>query len=750
MTTKVVQTTTNKDVLYKVIKDGYKTVTHTINVTNDMPTRTSYNLEPSSVVHNPQLSYTIDTTHTYPPVLQFNSDVITPDNVIIENNKYLIAPYGESYLIIDGSEDIDNFTRVGDINVNIDGTVNNFSNSNYLKTLDNFNPGNDSWEICYKFRTGNSLSAQWCQGTANAFDCITPLLGVTDNHFSVYLSSNGSGWDIAQNVQGSYTVLQNTVYWIKLIYSGTDYKLYYSLDNETWIEEIIISNSTPIVSQGSCIRSVGMNHWSNNSWQPFSGTIYLDESYIKINGDLWWKPTWKKLYSQYQSIGSINVTNGIVNNFSSSNYLRMFGFQPGSQPWEIELKFYLTSTSGTNVLVGCVENRYYCPYLRVIDGKMSLYLSSNGSSWNITSNSTSSSTVSANTWHTVRLLWTGSYYRVIVDGVTYITITSSTPIIRNAYPLCIGKYLSSSIALSYGTIDLNNSYIKVNDKIVWEPFDVFKINATKIGTPNIYANAISNGFSTSNYFVLPESFNPGNNTWEWVMKINTGSRTGQFIGGYDYGGEGIEVGISDNKMIWWLGTTFDSYDIASGQMGNNIYSANTDYWIKMVFDGTKYELFYSTNKKDWISDIVTISSSKIFPYLKVLGCDRAQNGAVWGGSIDFSESYIKINNIEWWNGVYCAGEYINGILDSNYTDTGDQVTLNLYDVQTNERILILNTDRNVNVSNKKYVQYDGQITIPDHGLSLYNSNDRTWSKYRYITLDVDNSDTVIYTEGDIQ
>ena len=96
-----------------------------------------------------------------------------------------------------------------------------------------------------------------------------------------------------------------------------------------------------------------------------------------------------------------------------------------------------------------------------------------------------------------------------------------------------------------------------------------------------------------------------------------------------------------------------------------------------------------------------------------------------------------------------VGEEVPGILDSSYLDTGDQVTLNLYDVETNKRTLILNNNRDVTVTGKQFVQYDGQVTIPEHGLSVCDPETQLWSKYRIITLNVNDEDTGIYTEGNI-
>ena len=119
------------------------------------------------------------------------------------------------------------------------------------------------------------------------------------------------------------------------------------------------------------------------------------------------------------------------------------------------------------------------------------------------------------------------------------------------------------------------------------------------------------------------------------------------------------------------------------------------------------------------------------------------------GSIYTDDLLIKKDGNTIFTNTNMVGEEVPGILDSSYLDTGDQVTLNLYDVETNKRTLILNTNRDVTVQNKQYVEYNGEITIPDHGLSVYDPEKYTWSKYRIVTLNVNDEDTGIYTEGNI-
>ena len=69
MVSKTVQANVGDSVNYKVIKDGYKTVTSSIPITSSMPNVTTVDLETSSVIHNPQLNYSIDTSKDCAPII---------------------------------------------------------------------------------------------------------------------------------------------------------------------------------------------------------------------------------------------------------------------------------------------------------------------------------------------------------------------------------------------------------------------------------------------------------------------------------------------------------------------------------------------------------------------------------------------------------------------------------------------------------------------------------------------------------
>ena len=86
--------------------------------------------------------------------------------------------------------------------------------------------------------------------------------------------------------------------------------------------------------------------------------------------------------------------------------------------------------------------------------------------------------------------------------------------------------------------------------------------------------------------------------------------------------------------------------------GNNILDLDTWYWCKLEFTGNKYILSYSIDGINWIEDASQDSTTKITNLTGELslGCDEGTR-YLENGSIDLSETYIKINGEYWWKGV---------------------------------------------------------------------------------------------------
>ena len=750
MTSKVIQTITGNDVQYKVIKDGYKTITETIHITDDMPTRTTYDLSPSTVAHNPELDYTIDTSHEYPPVITFNKNVVTPDDTEITTNKYVLAPYGQDYVLIDEDNSEDNFSRVGNVKISKDGVVSGFSNSNYL-TFSTQSTTLTSFEIQMKVKfSSNDQASGRLLNSIGGSDTVNGFFIRRENNVNLVFYTGSQYYNFC-----ALNIVENDKnYLLKWVWDGNTVKSYYSESDEDHfiLNSEVEHTSFPVAAWS---YSIGVRTISPN-YTLFNGNIDLSKTYIKYNGEFAWQPTWNKLAPKYIPNGNVEVNNdGVAQNFSTSNYIKILSFQPESLPWKITTQVYLTQWTDSSSIFGQTEE-HSIPQLYVNhSGYLQLWISSNGSSWDIAGNVTSSRTISINTWHTLVLEFTGSSYRVLVDDTVYITVTNSNKLYRNNKPLCLGfdkdGYFRGNIWLKNTTITYGSS---TDNTFAWKYRGLKTINSNIIGEPIFsYDEKFMRGFNASNYFTKSIDLTDYN-SFEIYMKILTPNNTdtnGAFFSNNTTGASPLRRdGI---LLASWSSQQY----IGSYQMPNN-----TSHWIKGYSDGITWYLYGKADEGETLEEVIYSENWILSGYCPAsYMVSPTVNNFIFGrntdtysnqcftGSIYTDDLLIKKDGNIIFTNTNIVGEEVPGILDSSYLDTGDQVTLNLYDVETDKRTLILNNNRDVTVQNKQYVEYNGEITIPDHGLSVYDPEKYTWSKYRIITLNVNDEDTGIYTEGNI-
>lgn len=371
------------------------------------------------------------------------------------------------------------------------GVATNFSASNYLLLPTTFNPSTSTWEKVLKFKTPASLSKNTAIiGPGNTTDCKHVSFGISSSaKFNLYISSNGTSWNLASNKMGSYTVQPSTVYWGKLQFTGSQYIFSYSLDGVNWVVDNTLNSSTPIYNGQSVPDMVGNagTVLSSTTWQPVN-TVYLTDCYYKIGSTVIWQggagtftlKTGSKVYYpagydiNCSVYGSPTISNGVVSNFSSSNYLTLpSAFNPSGSTWEMVFKIKTpTAFASYNAVCGVMGT--YSFTLQFTGNKLGLYLSSNGTSWNLASNITSSNTFSVATIYYLKVTYTGSQYVVAYktasgEYVDCITVSSSTAILNpSAYQFGLGTNRGNTTWLTDGNIDLRESYVKVNGATVWQ------------------------------------------------------------------------------------------------------------------------------------------------------------------------------------------------------------------------------------------------------------------------------------------
>ena len=175
-------------------------------------------------------------------------------------------------------------------------------------------------------------------------------------------------------------------------------------------------------------------------------------------------------YDNYEVVGNPTITDGMVSNFSSINYITVPAFSPSDNTWKIVTKFKLTDTTTNQVIFSNNYQPNRQIQLSVQNSKLKVYISTNGTSSNLANGVFGTYTISADTVYWVKFEFTGSAYIISysVDGITWTTdiiINSTATLINVSNNMFFGKNTHPSFPepLTNGSIIyLNDTYIEVN------------------------------------------------------------------------------------------------------------------------------------------------------------------------------------------------------------------------------------------------------------------------------------------------
>ena len=357
-----------------------------------------------------------------------------------------------------------NYTREGRV-VDNNGIISDFDTYKYI-ILPYLNLGGD-YEINFTF-------------TPADFNADRPIIsGYNGNTGAgdVFINETGliSLWDKSVSVNGATQMTINSKYSFKLVKNGSTLDMY--LKSGSPSEDINdytleFSGATDVFS-GKTIR-VGC--WGTT--QYFTGTINMNESYIKWSNYIQWLGITKsQIVNNYSMVGHVNYNNEVLSNFYDSNsayYANAFSTIPnlGNNPWEFECEFTTGSTINTDQEIIGISTRGASPFY-IISGGLRLFLSSNGSNWDISNTGQSYLTLSANTTYKLKAEWTGAEYKVsrYVNGEWNVltTATSSTPIHSDSN-LWLGVNMRSGnpAYMFRGSINTNYCVLKSNRDIIWQ------------------------------------------------------------------------------------------------------------------------------------------------------------------------------------------------------------------------------------------------------------------------------------------
>lgn len=464
-------------------------------------------------------------------------------------------------------------------------------------------------------------------------------------------------------------------YWIKLTNKNNIVSLYISTDGENFI----LTDSKEVVYSSSMYSyQIDIFKGENNS----QNSIDLNQTYIRVNNTAWFGICPLKVKKHqimgpvgYTIQGSPTISDGIVSNFSASNFLQstsLFDSASAFDNLEVQTKITVPtgiSSSGQQILYFPFEG-LYSGFRIYANNAVSWYIFSNritiDSGFIMTpGNSYFIKATMINKIATLYIKEEGQSWQ------SYGTVDCSQENPTANEPFIIGTFGADHSHYFTGSIDLNQTYIKINDKVwfyqpqetkyiirndklVWaDPRLALSgpVNYTVVGSPTIN-DGVASGFSGSDYLSLPATLDISQN-FELVFCITTDDlQAEQRIFAYDTGTIN-SVYIQNKYLKWWI--TGNSSNILS----TDALNPNTRYFIKCSNVNGLYSLSYSTDRITYTGlRIKELSLSTTISSYYDIGVNHTSYYSPFIGSIDLNETYIKVNDQLWFYGKNYATQNI--------------------------------------------------------------------------------------------
>ena len=340
--------------------------------------------------------------------------------------------------------------------------------------------------------------------------------------------------------------------------------------------------------------------------------------------------------------GSLTENNGVFSGFSSSNYLEL------QQPFTLnadtvaEIVFKINFDNETTQVYLGHPNTYGIQMTKgTADSKIHLYLGNN-SSWTLIDNATGTTVLSSLTDYYIKVVFNKGNVQVLLstDKTNWTTEINRNITLTEEYSYIIdlGRGRTNTQYLK-GSIDLNQSYIKINNT-------KYQLQAvvgyTVVGSPTITDGVVS-GFSASDYLKLNKSLNLSTEKVEIVLDIKLTS----------FSNDGLCILSANNGLNIQLYRQSTQYKLlnlgGNANSGTKQFVLNTNYKVKFVITSTTLDMYVWENN-NWILDVsYTVNYTTISNI--VIGDNYTHSGTrVFTGSIDLNETYIKVNNKLWFNG----------------------------------------------------------------------------------------------------
>ena len=216
------------------------------------------------------------------------------------------------------------------------------------------------------------------------------------------------------------------------------------------------------------------------------------------------------------------------------------------------------------------------------------------------------------------------------------------------------EYLNHSKCVETGNVSENSHILPFIKKYFNSTFDLSKFAI--VGSPTITRDGIASGFSENDYLrtlSISELIYKAN-SWSIKCKFTTstiGERRNYIIALPSAESECKAPRLwynTDGRIHFDLSYTGITWDVIP--IGETVLSANTTYYVKVVYTGTEYQLLLSTDGENYIIDAVSAKNFKCYngSFPNLIG--KNYNGFPMEGSIDLKQFSITVDGVEVFSG----------------------------------------------------------------------------------------------------
>lgn len=363
----------------------------------------------------------------------------------------------------------------------------------------------------------------------------------------------------------------------------------------------------------------------------------------------------------YEVVGNPVIKDGIASGFSgypnTASFVRTSELLATNNPFEIAVEFTKNDTD-----VGCVvslADAAICQpqYTRIVRFQL---INTSGNNI-IDTYDTTLVNWEANVIYSYKLVYDGQKYTATIykksdNTLVYTKEVVSSDVLKTGY-CSFGGVVSDTLYIAFkGSIDLNETYIKVNGKPWFGvcPVEVQKhqlkgpVGYTVVGSPTI-VDGVASGFGSGNY-VKPASNVPfsASSSWEFVSRFQVEANTtgSHFLADFAAEARGFDIGVTSTSIFWELGTIAGAWQYS--KTISYTFDPTIFYYIKLLFDGNLYSLWLKTDTTQWTKlDEYASTTSVGNSYYNAFGYSIRLVGRELKGSIDLNQTYIKVNGKLW-------------------------------------------------------------------------------------------------------